>query len=187
MSSKQSSADSVDISDNLRELMKVHKLTVADMAGRVGVSKSAMEKYLAGPSSPRAATIRAICLEFDVDAEWLLFGYKLRLSPILMSASYSTFQALINELKQPNPISEKFSEIEWASSNWRQFVSDVASERAEELNQDVSKRVFEDHKLQRDGARLEYGPDLVITTTEESEDGSTTTKTQGVELKSTNR
>ena len=61
MRDKQPPSADVDISERLRELMLQRKLTVAELANKVGVSKSAIEKYLAGPSSPRAATIVAIC------------------------------------------------------------------------------------------------------------------------------
>lgn len=73
MALKQDEKAEVDISDRLREILNAKRLTVAELAARVGVSKSAMEKYLAGPSSPRAGTIIAICNEFGVTADWLLF------------------------------------------------------------------------------------------------------------------
>ena len=157
MTVKQSSAHSVDISQNLRELMNVHRLTVADLARRVGVSKSAMEKYLAGPSSPRASTIRTICLEFGVDAEWLLFGYNLPLTRTLMSASYSAFLALMDELKQPGSFSEEFMTTEFGSAAWRQFVLHIATERAEELTEYVCKRVSEDQASLRSGLQQARG------------------------------
>jgi transcriptional regulator with XRE-family HTH domain len=66
--------DRIDISPQMRELMRLHDLTLATMAAEIGVSKSAVEKYLAGPSSPRAVTVANICERFDESADWVLFG-----------------------------------------------------------------------------------------------------------------
>ena len=131
--------------------MLQRKLTVAELANKVGVSKSAIEKYLAGPSSPRAATIVAICREFEVPADWLLFGYRQRLQHILLSSSFSAFQAVIHEMKQPGELSSRFSILEWGSPEWRNFVFHLADERANELNADVVRRLHEDDMEQRAG------------------------------------
>jgi len=73
MQGDQAKTENLDISERLRFLMSQHKLTVAELASRAGVSKSAMEKYLAGPSSPRATTVVTICKQFGVTSDWLLF------------------------------------------------------------------------------------------------------------------
>lgn len=64
----------LDLSKRLRELMLSENLTVNDLAVAAGVSKSAMEKYLAGPSSPRATAIANICMTYSVSPAYLLFG-----------------------------------------------------------------------------------------------------------------
>lgn len=66
----------LDISERLRLMMRERKLTVAGMAQAAGVSKSAMEKYLAGPpgpSSPRATAVASVCQELSASANLLLF------------------------------------------------------------------------------------------------------------------
>lgn len=90
MSIKQDEKAEVDISERLREILNAKRLTVAELASRVGVSKSAMEKYLAGPSSPRAGTIIAICNEFGVTADWLLFPG--------MSEEYFAFRGIVSHV-----------------------------------------------------------------------------------------
>lgn len=70
----QDKKSEIDVSVRLRELMREHKLSVSQIASIAGVSKSAMEKYLAGPSSPRATAMVAICEQLDTSADWLLLG-----------------------------------------------------------------------------------------------------------------
>lgn len=72
--SAQDKLTEIDISERLRSLMREHKLTVSEIAKIAGISKSAMEKYLAGPSSPRATAIVSICRELRASADWLLLG-----------------------------------------------------------------------------------------------------------------
>lgn len=163
MSSSKPRTDTVDISEPLRALMRQHKLTVSQMAERVGVSKSAMEKYLAGPSSPRASTIQAICLSFGVAADWLLFQYRQPLQQVLAGSAYGDFQSLLHELKQPGTLSSRFSEIEWGQPEWRQFATDVASERAEELTAKVARRLKEREDDLRSGrVALGFGPPVEV-------------------------
>lgn len=50
MVEKQATPIELDISHRLRLLMMNHRLTVGEMAEHARVSKSAMEKYLAGPA-----------------------------------------------------------------------------------------------------------------------------------------
>ena len=57
MSGDQSAYETLDLSERLRTVMAQYKLSVSELAEHAGVSKSAMEKYLAGPSSPRATAI----------------------------------------------------------------------------------------------------------------------------------
>lgn len=72
--SSQGPLHELDISVRLRALMREHGLTVSKLSEIAGVSKSAMEKYLAGPSSPRATAVASICKQLETSADWLLFG-----------------------------------------------------------------------------------------------------------------
>ena len=51
-----------------------HKMSVSELATIAGVSKSAMEKYLAGPSSPRAVALVNISNALKVSLDWLIAG-----------------------------------------------------------------------------------------------------------------
>ena len=162
--SRTQSSDDLDISESLRALMQQHKLTVAEMAERCGVSKSAMEKYLAGTSSPRAGIIQKICIEFGVEADWILFGYSIgsSFSSVLLSSAYASFQSILNELKQKSSLSEEFEKIEWGSSHWRNFLLNVATERANEIQADVSARLYKERQGAMSGIRKAFGPSILI-------------------------
>jgi transcriptional regulator with XRE-family HTH domain len=64
----------IDLSTRLRELMLSHKMSVSELATIAGVSKSAMEKYLAGPSSPRAVALVNISNALKISLDWLIAG-----------------------------------------------------------------------------------------------------------------
>jgi transcriptional regulator with XRE-family HTH domain len=106
MSSRQDERTEVDISDRLRAIQNHHRLTVAELASRIGVSKSAMEKYLAGPSSPRAGTIVAICEQFGVTADWLLFSGISEEPYAFRRIVSDVIESLVNDLRS-NPASAK--------------------------------------------------------------------------------
>ncbi|MFC2967056.1 helix-turn-helix domain-containing protein [Acidimangrovimonas pyrenivorans] len=123
----------LDISDRLRMLMTHEKMTVADVAAAAGVSKSAMEKYLAGPSSPRAIAIASLCTSLGVSVEWLLFGEgdddRLKNRDL---ATRVVFQ-LLQDLKSPGPMRDQFEQSEPGSPEFNAFAFSLATERAEEL------------------------------------------------------
>jgi transcriptional regulator with XRE-family HTH domain len=54
--------------------MLSHKMSVSELATIAGVSKSAMEKYLAGPSSPRAVALVNISNALKISLDWLIAG-----------------------------------------------------------------------------------------------------------------
>lgn len=93
----QDRSSDLDISERLRALMRDHKLTVAEMAKVAGVSKSAMEKYLAGPSSPRAAAIVEICEKLATSADWLLLGQPNEEEIIRRGIHSSMYQILMQQ------------------------------------------------------------------------------------------
>jgi len=137
MSNTQPPLNLIDISARLRHLMDSNNLTIAELATKADVSKSAMEKYLAGPSSPRGTAIAAICTSFDVSADWLLFGKPQdefqTLLLTLRSEALHVIWALISELKQSPELSTTFSSLDYGSEEWRKFIRDLAYSRTMEL------------------------------------------------------
>lgn len=130
----------LDISHRLRELMLAKSINVSEIAVLAGVSKSAMEKYLAGPSSPRAIAIVNICNRLAVSCDWLLTG-KENMDPQVEFAAL-TFSA-------SNAITELLRDI-LADENLRSIFENLdPSERRlpRELNELVyaaSKEIWSD-------------------------------------------
>ena len=133
----------IDISARLRGLLDQHRLTVAEMAARAGVSKSAMEKYLAGPSSPRAVALAAICRELRVSADWLLFGItepdEEQARAHLFQHVKEGFNTLLIELKLGGPLSNEFNALEPGSMDFRQFAHMLSQRRAFEVVEGYQK------------------------------------------------
>ncbi|WP_074743350.1 helix-turn-helix domain-containing protein [Celeribacter indicus] len=138
MSDNQTSFDALDISERLRTLMNTHKLTVSELSQKAGVSKSAMEKYLAGPSSPRATAIASLCASLRVSADWLLFGVDDDLWRV-QNSSLAVLLALLEDLKREGLLSKRFQNLELGSQQWREFTRELAFERAAELRNMVAK------------------------------------------------
>jgi transcriptional regulator with XRE-family HTH domain len=134
----------IDISARLRELMDKVRLTVAEMAEKADVSKSAMEKYLAGPSSPRGTAIAAICREFQVSADWLIFGkaeQDLNWEQFLIFQLVNDgFHTLLMELKLGGPLCERFAQLDPSSIELREFVHLLSQQRAFEVKEQFRKR-----------------------------------------------
>ena len=141
MTGDQAVLAELDLSERLRFLMTAHKLTVSELARHAGVSKSAMEKYLAGPSSPRATAVAALCLSLDVNAQWLLFGQADDELRTLGRAFENSIVALLNELKQPGALSETFAGLDIGSRDWRLFTWELGNKRSiEAVNQLIDER-----------------------------------------------
>lgn len=130
--SAQDKISEIDVSDRLRLLMRDHKLTVWDMAKLAGVSKSTMEKYLAGPSSPRATALYAICEKLGVNAHWLLFGLPDDDLRIIHTVVEDVLVDLLNELKQGGEIADPFARYSFGTSDWRLFTYELSDQRARE-------------------------------------------------------
>ena len=128
-------SEELDISVRLRMLMASEKLTVAELAAMAGVSKSAMEKYLAGPSSPRATAVASLAANLGLSLEWLLFGYsesdRVRIRNLSMSAMFQ----LLHDLKSPGEVRESFNALEVGSKEFNTFAIDLATDRAEDLGE----------------------------------------------------
>lgn len=132
MVEKQATPIELDISHRLRLLMMNHKLTVGEMAEHARVSKSAMEKYLAGPSSPRATAIASLCAALETNAHWLLFGEPDNELQIIHRAVGNVVVALLNDLQQPGELGLQFSSIEFGTKEWRLFTWETGDTRASE-------------------------------------------------------
>lgn len=133
MSSSHDVVEQLDISERLRWLMTEHKLTVVELASHAGVSKSAMEKYLSGPSSPRATAIASICMSLNVNAEWLLFGRPDTDLRLVQDAASSVIIALLNDLRVDAELQQGFQIHATSSQEWRMFTWELADLRAIEV------------------------------------------------------
>lgn len=127
----------LDLSGRLRLLLASEKLTVGELATAAGVSKSAMEKYLAGPSSPRATALASLAANLGLSLEWLFFGYsdndRKRMRDFAVRAIFQVMQ----DIKQPGPFRDEFELLEYGSRDYTTFALSVAIDRAEELGENV--------------------------------------------------
>ena len=131
-SGPQAALTELDLSERLRELMRTHGLTVGEFATLAGVSKSAMEKYLAGPSSPRATAIASICQNLGANAQWLLMGIPDDDLLIVRGVIEDALSDILNELKQGGEVAEPFRQLEFGTREWRTFNYELTFSRARE-------------------------------------------------------
>lgn len=153
MPAEQAPFETLDLSERLRFVMMAYKLTVAELAQAAGVSKSAMEKYLAGPSSPRATAIASLCAGLGINSEWLLFGQADDDLRRVRDVGIHAIVALLQELKQPGSLSEAFSAAQLGTEKWRYFVLEVGTERAQELSKMVAEKRAKELKMAVGGMR----------------------------------
>lgn len=59
---------------NIRKLMKQNELSLIKFAEKIGFTQPSVSKWLCGKIKPSVDAVMAICNEFDVSADWLLFG-----------------------------------------------------------------------------------------------------------------
>ena len=159
MSGDQETSATLDLSERLRLLMIFHKLTVTELAKHAGVSKSAMEKYLAGPSSPRATAIAAICSNLSVNAEWLIFGHADDDIRRIRDIGTHEVIRLLNDIKKQGDLQDSFAHTEFESKAWQSFVVDVGTTRAEELADLIADNRKREIKRTAEGERIsQAGP-----------------------------
>ena len=118
--------EAIDLTVRLRHIMALFGLTVAELAEKAGVSKRAMENYLAAPSSPRATTIVQLCSELGISIEWLLCGYR-EVEPVQVrdTVSGGMFQ-LLRDVKADAQMAPAFAEGDPQSDAFRRFASDAS-------------------------------------------------------------
>lgn len=130
MIQEQQPLEALDLSYMLRSIMAVRGLTVAQLAEMAGVSKSAMEKYLAGPSSPRAVTIANLSRSLKLSADMLMFGEIDPHVEVAYQLAFKAFANLIEDLKSHESLAAEFSALDPGSKQFSDFVRDLAFERA---------------------------------------------------------
>ena len=133
MSDSQQPLEELDLSFTLRTIMAARGLTVQNMADMAGVSKSAMEKYLAGPSSPRAVSIASLSKSLGLSADTLLFGEIDQHVERAYQIAFREIASLIEDLKADPILSPQFSRLELGSEAFSAFVRNLAFERAGQL------------------------------------------------------
>lgn len=142
MSSKQVVFQELDISAQLRLIIATERLTVTELAAAAGVSKSAMEKYLAGPSSPRATSVASLCANLGLSIEWLLFGYSDNDRVRVRNQVLFAIDGLMRDLKQAGPLKDSFDKLDVGGKEFATFALTVASDIAEV----VAEKVWDSRK-----------------------------------------
>lgn len=130
MARDQQPVEKLDLSAMLHTILAARDLTVGELASIAGVSKSAMEKYLAGPSSPRAVAVANLATGLGLSADTILFG---EIDPHVEEAyqlAFRAFAELVKDLKADGGLAAKFSANDSDSVAFGDFVRDVAFERA---------------------------------------------------------
>lgn len=62
------------IGSRIREFRKAIKLTMADMAGKIGISQGSLSDIENGKTRPSSDTLENIVRHTDISAQWLLIG-----------------------------------------------------------------------------------------------------------------
>jgi len=127
---KQGALSEVDISTRLRQIMAVRRMSVSDLAIAAGVSKSAMEKYLAGPSSPRLVTLISLSKALKLSLDMLVYGEIDPHEELLYGIAFQQFTSVISDLKTDPSIARPFLELDAGSKAFSDFVRDLAYQRA---------------------------------------------------------
>lgn len=126
----QQSVDKLDLSSTLHAILAARSLTVGQLAEIAGVSKSAIEKYLAGPSSPRAVTVANLSKGLGLSADTVLFGQIDPHVEIAYEVAFRAFADLIKDLKACDSLGQQFTALDANSSAFADFVRNLAFERA---------------------------------------------------------
>jgi transcriptional regulator with XRE-family HTH domain len=126
--------EELDLSERLRLVMTLKRLTVADLARMAGVSKSAREKYLAGPSSLRTTAVASLCANLGISAEWLIFGFSDTDARRSASLATSAMFRLLSDVKA-GELRGNFERLAADSPEFREFAVALASTRGLELGE----------------------------------------------------
>ena len=58
----------------IKQVQKKSGLTQTEFAEKIGISRTALQKYFARANNPSVRTIKLICSEFNINREWLETG-----------------------------------------------------------------------------------------------------------------
>ena len=64
----------MDIGSRIKQIRKDSGLTQGEFGSRIGISLSGVSSLEIGKNTPSEQTIRAICSEFNVNRDWLVYG-----------------------------------------------------------------------------------------------------------------
>lgn len=130
MKSEQQPLEALDISHQLRTIMAARGLTVHDLATMAGVSKSTMEKYLAGPSSPRLVAVASISKALEISLDTIVFGEFDAHVELARQLAFKGFANMLNDLKENPELMERFLGAERHSDEFADFVRNLAYEKS---------------------------------------------------------
>ena len=145
MGSDQPPIESLDLSSLLHTIMAARNLTVSDMARMSGVSKSSMEKYLAGPSSPRAISIASLSRALGLSADTILFGVLDSKVELAYELAFRAFASLIEDLKDEAKLGTEFNGLTAGTEAFSEFVRNAAFERARRFKREFNAERREAH------------------------------------------
>ncbi len=130
MTVEQEPIQVLDMSFVLRTTMAARGLSVAEMAKLAGVSKSAMEKYLSGPSSPRAVAVASLSRALGLSADTIMFGELDGHAELAHQLAFQAFARLLKDLKSDADLSSAFANVSPGTDEFADFVRNVSFERA---------------------------------------------------------
>jgi transcriptional regulator with XRE-family HTH domain len=126
MSTEQEPIEKVDISFVLKTVMAANDLSVSEIAKLAGVSKSTMEKYLSGPSSPRAVALASLSNSLGIAVDTLLFGELDGQTEAAHQLAFRAFVKLLKDLKTEPDLRVQFSDLEAGTEEFEEFVRNTA-------------------------------------------------------------
>ena len=139
----------IDLSIILRQVMAARRLSVADMAKAAGVSKSAMEKYLSGPSSPRLVALASLSRSLGLSLDRIVFGEIDPNEELVFTIAFREMGKLISDLRSDESLRDTFSTLEAGSANLADFARELAYVRAVQMRSRFREERREEHFQQR--------------------------------------
>ena len=82
------------MNERIKKILAESKLTQIRFANKIGISRTGLQKLLSGENNPSEQTIRAICLQFKVNREWLEDG----IEPVYQPTARTSDDELIDEV-----------------------------------------------------------------------------------------
>lgn len=139
MSDGQKPFETIDMSFILRTIMAARGLNVSEMAEMAGVSISAMEKYLKGPSSPRAVAVASLSRSLSISADTNMFGEINGQTELAYRHALQTLAGLIKDLKTNPELFKSFLTADAKSDEFSELVRNLAFEKAGSFRREFSQ------------------------------------------------